>query len=73
MRRLADFPEIGRKHPELEGLDLRVWAVHSYLILYRPSTVPLDVVRVIHGARDLASIFGPHPAPKQPRRRGRKH
>jgi antitoxin ParD1/3/4/toxin ParE1/3/4 len=56
MRRLADFPGIGRARSDLSDETLRVWAVYSYLIIYRPDTKPLQVLRVIHGARELKRI-----------------
>lgn len=56
----AGFVKIGA-HPKLHGHiredladeSLRVHVVFSYLIIYRPDTKPVQVVRVIHGARDL--------------------
>ena len=36
---------------------LRVWVVFSYLIIYRPNTKPLQIVRVVHGARDMPSTM----------------
>jgi toxin ParE1/3/4 len=40
---------------------LRVWRVHGFpnhLVFYRPEDDGIDVIRVIHGARDIESIFG---------------
>lgn len=56
MRRLADFPEMGHFRQELADQSLRVWLVYSYLIIYRPSRKPLEVLRVVHGARDLLRL-----------------
>ena len=59
---LAGMPELGTlcrfKSPQAAGL--RVWpikAFENYLIFYRPTTEGIDVIRVIHGARDIESIF----------------
>jgi toxin ParE1/3/4 len=41
--------------------DLRLWRVKgfkNYLIFYRPTKTGIQVVRVLHGARDIDSIFG---------------
>ncbi|MDB5292833.1 MAG: hypothetical protein JWL69_4074 [Phycisphaerales bacterium] len=55
LKRLADFPGIG--HLKLEANDdtLRFWSVYSYVIVYRENTNPLEILRVIHGARDIGS------------------
>ena len=39
------------------GDDLRAWVVYSYLIIYRPETRPLQVVRVVSGYRDVPKLF----------------
>lgn len=54
--RLADFPLIGHRSDEF-GENVRVWAVHSYLIAYLPETQPLQIVRVVSGYRDLYSLL----------------
>jgi len=46
------------KNPLIDGI--RVWPISgfkSYLIFYRIQSDEIEVVRVIHGARDLSSIF----------------
>lgn len=60
--RLAQMPAIGKqcqlKHRRLA--DLRQWRVkefEDYLIFYRITAMRVEVLRVVHGARDLRSIF----------------
>ncbi|QEG35568.1 type II toxin-antitoxin system RelE/ParE family toxin [Bythopirellula goksoeyrii] len=60
---LQRTPEIGGScrfaNPLLEGI--RVWSVASfknYLIYYRILSEEIEIVRVLHAARDLESIFG---------------
>lgn len=59
---LTDMPELGGVC-ELENpatADLRVWTIKGfpkYLILYRPLDEGIEVVRVVHGSRDLESLF----------------
>jgi plasmid stabilization system protein ParE len=53
--RLADFPGMGHRRAEL-GSVYRVWRVYSYLIIYRPDTRPLQIIRVVSGYRDLKRI-----------------
>jgi antitoxin ParD1/3/4/toxin ParE1/3/4 len=36
---------------------LKFWSVYSYVIAYDPSSKPLTVVAVLHGARDVAQIL----------------
>ena len=57
MFRLADAPGMGHTRADLADEALRVFAVHSFLIIYRTETRPLQVIRVLHGARDVQAIF----------------
>lgn len=54
---LVEHPRMGHRREDLANESLRVWPVHSYLIVYRPETQPLEVVRVVSGYRDLFSLF----------------
>lgn len=63
VERIADHPEIGRvrktRSAHLKGL--RSWPVAGFevtLVFYIPSPGVVDVLRVLHGARDLALILG---------------
>jgi antitoxin ParD1/3/4/toxin ParE1/3/4 len=42
---------------DLDDETLRVWPVHSYLIVYRPEQKPIEIVRVVSGFRDLFTLF----------------
>lgn len=39
--------------PDLTPEDVRFWSVFKYLVIYRPGTKPLEIVRVLHGNRDV--------------------
>jgi toxin ParE1/3/4 len=59
---LVEVPEIGTArnfhNPEMKGLRmLPVRQFDKYLIFYRSTPEGLEIVRVIHGARDLPSLF----------------
>jgi toxin ParE1/3/4 len=59
---LLELPEIGTArnfhNPEMKGLRmLPVRKFTKYLIFYRSTPEGLEIVRVIHGARDLPSLF----------------
>lgn len=42
-------------------LGFGVFAVGNYVIYYRPTQDALEIVRVLHGARDVEAIFRPGP------------
>lgn len=61
-RKLAEFPAMGAlrnfPNPRLQGV--RSWPVSgfgNYLIFYLPAQDGIDVLRVLHGARDLDQVF----------------
>ncbi len=54
-RLLADNPRLGRARPEIAP-DARAWIVGRYLILYRARDDGIEVVRVVHGAREIEPI-----------------
>lgn len=54
--RLARFPELGRFRSDL-NLDIRSWAVGSYVLFYRPMEDGILTIRILHGARDLGEVF----------------
>jgi plasmid stabilization system protein ParE len=57
MHRLAELPGLGHVRDDLVDETLRVWTVHSYLVIYRPETRPLQIVRVLSGYRDIATLL----------------
>jgi plasmid stabilization system protein ParE len=57
MRRLAQMPEIGHFRRDLASEPVRFWSVYSYLVIYRPEARPLQIVRILHGARDVRAIL----------------
>ncbi len=57
MQLLAENPMIGHIRRDLAGDDVRFWSVFKYLIVYHPETTPLQVVRVLHGRRDLKALL----------------
>ena len=52
---LAEQPGIGRERFELIQ-DIRSFPVGRYLIFYRITHYGIEITRVLHGSRDLASI-----------------
>jgi toxin ParE1/3/4 len=61
-RKLADVPYLGSEcesdNPRLHGL--RTWTLRKFpnhVILYRPLPDGIEVVRVIHGSRDMDTLI----------------
>lgn len=55
-RKLAEFPLIGRMRDELRR-GLRSVSAHPYVILYRIRSEAVEILRVLHGARDLKELI----------------
>ena len=58
LHKLAKNPGIGHRREELADRRHRFFPVHSYLIVYRFEAKPLQVLRVLHAARDVQRILG---------------
>ena len=59
-RLLATHPSMGTKRRDITTMLVRFWTVTkfpNYVIVYRPETVPLQVVAVLHGKRDLKEVL----------------
>ena len=54
---LAEIPGKGHLREDLTDKPVKFWRVRSYLIVYRPDTEPLEVVAVLHGARDIPRLL----------------
>lgn len=60
-RRLATMPRLGRewsRKKELAGI--RVWSIpefKNFLIFYRPIDDGIEILRVLHGARNLKNLL----------------
>ncbi|MBU4234561.1 MAG: type II toxin-antitoxin system RelE/ParE family toxin [Desulfobacterales bacterium] len=55
---LASHPNLGRSRDELEE-GLRSFPVGKYVIFYRAIPAGVEIVRVLHGSRDLNAMFNP--------------
>ncbi len=54
--KLASMPQMGWQREELSPR-LRSFPVGNYIIFYRPTENGIEIVRVVHGARDLPPLF----------------
>lgn len=59
-RLIASQPLMGRARGELAA-DLRSFPFGRYVIFYAPITDGIDVVRVLHSARDIDAVFAEEP------------
>jgi len=55
---LSEQPSMGRARDEL-ALGVRSHPVGSYIIFYRAMDPGIDIVRVLHGSRDMGTTFSP--------------
>ena len=55
--RLAETPGMGHHREELADARHRFWTVYSYVIAYRDQIRPVQVIAIIHGARQLEAFF----------------
>jgi toxin ParE1/3/4 len=58
MIKLAMNPGLGHWREVLTNKRHRFFLVYSYLIVYRHTTKPMQIIRVLHAARDVQSILG---------------
>src|ERR1700727_1855085 len=57
IRAAARKPKLGHFRRDLAKEPLRFWRVRKFLIIYRSETKPIQIVRVLHGARDVQAVF----------------
>jgi plasmid stabilization system protein ParE len=58
MQKLGQQPGIGHLREDLTDRKHRFFLVYSYLIVYRPETKPLQIIRVLHASRDVQAVLG---------------
>ena len=57
LRKIGASPGMGHFREEVDDNRLRFWSIYSYLIAYRWDVRPIEVIAIVHGARDLARFF----------------
>ena len=55
--RLAHNPDLGHWRRDLTSKPVRFWPIYSYLIIYDPTSHPLEVIRLLSGYRDIAATL----------------
>jgi toxin ParE1/3/4 len=56
-RAIGRNPGIGHLRRDLAKEPLKFWRVRNYLIIYRSKAKPVQIVRILHSARDVAAIM----------------
>lgn len=54
--KLSESSEIGKDRPEL-GKGLKSFPVDRYMLYYRASQTGIELVRILHGSRDVQALF----------------
>lgn len=54
---LSRTPGAGHSREDLTTDAVKFWSVYSYMIVYNPTSRPIEIVRMLHGARDLENIL----------------
>ena len=54
---LGSQPGAGHVREEQTSRPVKFWPVYSYLIGLRPGTKPIQIVRLLHGNRDIEEIL----------------
>lgn len=55
--RLAMAPGMGHFREELLDRRYKFWTAYSYLIVYRWEIKPIQIIAIVHGARDLEAFL----------------
>jgi plasmid stabilization system protein ParE len=56
-RLIGDKPHIGHKREDLTNKNLKFISVYSYMIAYKAETEPVQIIRILSGYRDIASLL----------------
>ena len=57
IRMLAQNLGLGHYRTDLANEPLKFWRVYTYLIIFRPETQPLEIVRILSEYQDLKRIL----------------
>jgi plasmid stabilization system protein ParE len=56
-QKLGDMPGMGHYREDIIDQRHKFWTAWSYLIVYRWQVAPIQIIAVIHGARDLDAVL----------------
>lgn len=55
---LSEYPHLGQARPDIRP-GLRSFPLKRHLIFYRQTPDGVEIVRVVHGSRNLGALFEP--------------
>ena len=55
--RLAAMPGLGHRREDLTDRPLRFWTVDAYLVIYHAERIPIEIVAVTRGGRDIPRLL----------------
>ncbi len=53
---LGTFPDSGPRRPDIAA-DARSLTVGNYVVLYRSTPERIEILRIVHGARDVTTLL----------------
>lgn len=53
---LGTFPDSGPRRPDIAA-DARALTVGNYVVLYRSTPERIEILRIVHGARDITTLL----------------
>jgi len=54
---LARFPSMGHTRKDLTSYPVLFWPVGNYLVIYRCTRDPIEIVALVHGKRDVPAFL----------------
>ena len=54
---IGNTPGIGHKREDLTAYPVQFWPVGAYLVIYRATSRPIEIVAVTQGARDIPAFL----------------
>ena len=54
---IGQSPRIGHRRDDLTAFGVLFWPVGSFLVIYRRGKEAVEIVAVVHGARDIPSFL----------------
>lgn len=54
---LSRTPGAGHSREDLTSAAVKFWPVYSYQIIYKPTPRPIEIVRIVHGSRDMGRLL----------------
>ena len=51
------MPEMGHRREDLTSRPVRFWSIDRYMVIYKPEPLPIEIVRVVSGRRDLPALL----------------